>query len=296
MTIPSEDLTHIKNVVFAGGGNRCFWQAGFWSVVAPRTGLAPQHVVSVSAGAALSCAILADRIEPALDATCAAMARNPKNQYWNHLFDGGSVFPHAAIYRAIMLEVLDAPAMARLQAGPDNHIALARPPAWLPARLATAAGMAAYQLEKQLFHPLHPRAGQILGFRPEYVSAQSCPDSETLANLVMASSCTPPFTPLCDWQGRPALDGGFVDNVPVAGVSPSSGDTLVLLSRPYGALPTVPGRLYVQPSSPVPVSAWDYTHPDRVRRTFQQGKHDGELFLWHYFSLNRSSSLCPVAG
>ncbi|NJN40338.1 MAG: patatin-like phospholipase family protein, partial [Gammaproteobacteria bacterium] len=34
------------NVVFAGGGNRCLWQAGFWSEAAPRLGLIPQRIAA----------------------------------------------------------------------------------------------------------------------------------------------------------------------------------------------------------------------------------------------------------
>lgn len=38
-------------VVFCGGGNRCFWQAGFWEVVVAETGCMPKRVLAVSAGA-----------------------------------------------------------------------------------------------------------------------------------------------------------------------------------------------------------------------------------------------------
>jgi predicted acylesterase/phospholipase RssA len=38
-------------VVFAGGGNRCYWQGGFYEAAAPRLGLAPALVVGASAGA-----------------------------------------------------------------------------------------------------------------------------------------------------------------------------------------------------------------------------------------------------
>jgi hypothetical protein len=38
-------------IVFAGGGNRCYWQGGFYEAVAPRLGLAPKLVVGASAGA-----------------------------------------------------------------------------------------------------------------------------------------------------------------------------------------------------------------------------------------------------
>ena len=37
-------------VAFAGGGNRCYWQGGFWEAAAPLLGLKPGMVVGVSAG------------------------------------------------------------------------------------------------------------------------------------------------------------------------------------------------------------------------------------------------------
>jgi predicted acylesterase/phospholipase RssA len=38
-------------VVFAGGGNRCYWQGGFYEAAAPRLRLNPKLVVAASAGA-----------------------------------------------------------------------------------------------------------------------------------------------------------------------------------------------------------------------------------------------------
>ena len=38
-------------VVFAGGGNRCYWQGGFWEAASPLLGLRPGTLVGVSAGA-----------------------------------------------------------------------------------------------------------------------------------------------------------------------------------------------------------------------------------------------------
>ena len=286
----SPDLSHIRQVVFAGGGNRCFWQAGFWSVVAPRTGLKPVRAAAVSAGAALGCAIFADRIEAALELTCRAMAANPSNRYWGNLWKSDPVFPHAPIYRGILLDALDETALRHLHQGPELKVEITRFPRWLGAAGAVLLGLGAYQLEKHLFHPVHPSWGPHLGFRPEFVPVTHCEDRETLANLILASSCTPPFTPLIRWRDRPALDGGLVDNVPVAGVDARE-PTLVLLTRPYRNLPQQPHRLYVQPSRPVPVSAWDYTNPDAVTATFEQGKTDAEAFLRQWPSLSITTEL-----
>ncbi|WP_410211826.1 hypothetical protein [Aquirhabdus sp.] len=69
-------------------------------------------------------------------------------------------------------------------------------------------------------------------------------------------------------QGKAILDGGVVDNVPIAGLDPTPEPVLVLLSRMYPNRPTQfslndqgQKRLYVQPSSPIPVKSWDYTRP-----------------------------------
>ena len=62
---------------------------------------------------------------------------------------------------------------------------------------------------------------------------RGCASPQALADLVLASSCTPPFTPLLAQGGCPALDGGLTDNVPVAAVERADGPTLVLLARRY---------------------------------------------------------------
>ncbi|MGI9024564.1 MAG: patatin-like phospholipase family protein [Burkholderiaceae bacterium] len=44
-----------EQVVFAGGGNRCWWQAGWWDVVAPAISLKPRVIAGVSAAAPTAC-------------------------------------------------------------------------------------------------------------------------------------------------------------------------------------------------------------------------------------------------
>ena len=82
----------------------------------------------------------------------------------------------------------------------------------------------------------------------------------------MASATVPPIMPILRIGGRIALDGGFVDNVPVeplAAVERAGGRTLVLLTRRYDALPEVPGRIYVQPSEPIAGQAVRHHRPRR---------------------------------
>ena len=110
--------------------------------------------------------------------------------------------------------------------------------------------------------------------------ARACETAEELADLVIASSATPPFTPVGAFRDRRLLDGGLVDNVPafVAEHDPAVRRNLVLLTRQYpdevvGRRGT---RLYVAPSEPVPVSRWDYTRPDLIEETVALGERDAD--------------------
>lgn len=268
-----------EKIVFAGGGNRCFWQAGFWDAVSGEMPLEPNHIASVSAGSAISCAILAGKVYETLEITKEVMSTNPKNRYLENIFKSEPIYPHSKLYRDIILRALDEASLARIKRGPANHILLARIPKWLGPRSAVAIGIGAYQLEKHLLHPVHPRLGRMLGFRSEFIPAAECQDVNALADLILCSSCTPPFTPVMYHRQKPVLDGGMVDNVPVHGLDTFAGSTLVLLSRPYQKLPVIKDRLYVQPSRKVDVESWDYTRPDSIQKTFELGKQDGMAFL-----------------
>ena len=278
MSTTTPTTTPIQSVVFAGGGNRCFWQAGLWSVAAPALGFAPTVVAGVSAGATIACLLLSGGAEAALSAFERATAENPRNLYPLRPLSGESAFPHHAMYRRAILESIDDAALGRLHAGPDVRVTLARPPRWAGPRLAVAVGFGAYELEKALSGPVHPVFGRRVGFRSEVISVSSCATPDALADLLIASSCTPPFTPVVVRGDRPALDGGLVDNVPVDALDAEPGPTLVLLTRRYPAdrIPTVAGRAYLQPSESIPVNKWDYTSPERIRATWDLGRRDGE--------------------
>jgi predicted acylesterase/phospholipase RssA len=266
--------------VFAGGGNRCFWQAGFWSEAAPSLGLGRslRRVAATSAGAAIACVLLAGRLREGLAHFRSAVAANPRNVYPGNVLHGRRIFPHADMYRRALLAVIDRDALERLHAGPEVLVPVTRAPRWLGVRAAFAVAGLAEALEHVARPSVHPVLARRLGFAAEYVSVRSCPSPEALADLVLASSCTPPFTPALAHGGRPALDGGIADNVPAAAVEAGDGPTLVLLTRRFARLPVHPGRTYVQPSAAVPVSAWDYTAPDAIQAAFDLGRRDGARY------------------
>lgn len=268
-------------VAFAGGGNRCYWQGGFWDAAAPALGLAPRMVVGVSAGAWSACYSMLGFGRKVHEMVAAGCSRGIRNVDWAAMRLGKPLFPVSSLYLELITTVLGHGEFERLKTGPEILIGLARSPRLLPMPIAVPLGIVTYQIEKKWRAPVHPRAGRVLGFRPEFVSVRDVPTIEDLVALLMASASVPPFMPVGRVGGRAALDGGLVDNVPVEplrAVEAEGGRTLVLLSRRYKAFPAVAHRTYVQPSEPVPVGQFDITKPDGIRRAYEIGLRDGEAF------------------
>lgn len=267
-------------VVFAGGGSRCLWQVGFWEVVSGAMGLRPRRVAAASAGAAMACIVFAGKTQETLERFKEATARNRRNVYPSNLFGDAPVFPHYGMYRGTILDAVDTATLRALHEGPDIRVLLSRPSRRMGPRLAAAAGILGYMVERYLKDPVHPSFGKRLGFTPRVVSVRECATVDELADLILASSCTPPFTPLLTWRGEPVLDGGLVDNVPVSILDGSEEPTLVLLTRKYdpARIPRVPNRTYVQPSRPIPISKWDYTNPEGLQEAYDLGRADGTAF------------------
>ena len=187
------------------------------------------------------------------------------------------------------MSVLDETAMQNIAQGPEIRVLLAVPPPQCGPQLATLLGIGSYTLEKHLRKPMHPTWSQKLGFRALTIKAQNTKNAHQLADLILQSSCTPPFLPIFHRNGHPVLDGGLVDNVPVFTVADIPGPMLVLLTRRYPAnrLPKIPGRVYFQPSKTPPISRWDYTDPDGLQAAYDLGCRDADSFLkllkrhWH---------------
>lgn len=269
------------SLVLAGGGCRCFWQIGFLQVVSDPLDLRPAQVAAVSAGSAMACMYYSDAVDEGVAYFTDRVTQNQRNVYPANVLGQTPVFPHEEIYRATILHACNDEAFVRLQQGPDVRVLLSRPPGWLGSVGGVAVGFLAYEVEKLLAPSVHPELARQIGFTSDVVSIRTCRTPGELAQLILQSSCTPPFTPMYERGGSPVLDGGLVDNVPVSALTSQASRTLVLLTRRYAAevLPRTSGRIYVQPSDDIPVDKWDYASPDRVRETLDLGRRDGESFL-----------------
>lgn len=282
-------------VVLAGGGNRCWWQAGFWHVLNEYIPQEPKRVVAISAGAATACLLYArpgqEGAQWGLDYYAKALADVHQNANWGNLFGSEPVFPHHRLYRAALTNILGE-GFARLKAAPEIMVGLSQIPPWLGPKSAVALGLAIYNLEKYFKKSLHPVLGKKLGFQRIFVSAQACQDLEKLVELILQSSCTPPFTPVMRRNGLTVLDGGLFDNVPIDGLLRSSPgekpqEALVLLTRRYPYpdyfVRELPGlRLsYVQPRSPIKISSWDYSQQALMPLAYQQGREDAKNAIFN---------------
>jgi predicted acylesterase/phospholipase RssA len=268
-------------VVFAGGGNRCYWQGGFYEAAAPRLGLLPKLVVGASAGAFAAVYSLLGSGPDVRARVYSGAGPHLKNfdiAAWRR---GEPLCPVGPMYAALLGFTIDAAALARLNAITDLKIAVTRLPRGLPPVAGALLGIGAYQLEKHLLHPVHPRFGRALGFRAEFISARDLHDIGEMHSVLLASSGVPPFIAVTRVNGAPAFDGGLVDNVPVEPLAPveaAGGRTLVLLTRVYRNVPKVAGRTYVQPSEKITLSQFDITNPDGIRAAYELGLRDGAAF------------------
>lgn len=267
---------------FAGGGNRCYWQNGVYEVLAERFDLKPSLVVGASAGAWQAVVALLGIGAQVLPKIVAGCDGSVPNIDWRRRHISHDLFPVGALYRSLMEFFVDDQALKKLQAKARVLVAVSRIPRGLPTLLAPVVGIAAYQIEKHLFGPVHPRFGRALGFKAEFLPVTAMVHGRELIDCLIASAGVPPFMPIMRPNGRVALDGGLVDNVPVTPlteIEAQGGKTLVLLSRLYRNLPIVKGRTYIQPSERIRTGQFDITDGEGIAAAHDLGRHDGAAFV-----------------
>lgn len=269
-------------LAYAGGGNRCYWQGGFYETVAPEIGLKPRRVVGASAGAGAmlyNALGLGPAVREILREACTGRTSEVD---WAAFRRGGRLFPVAEMYRSMLTSLFTPERLAALKGQADFLIAISRPPRFWPLPVITTIGIGAYQLEKRFRRPVHPTVGRKLGFRPDLIRIADCTDPEQLVDALMASAAVPPFMPAGNISARAALDGGLVDSAPawaLAEMEAAGEQTLVLLTRPFAEVPQVPNRTYVRPSQVIPVSQFTIRNWEGIRFAYELGVKDGEAFL-----------------
>jgi len=286
--IAASALPDIDTLVFAGGGNRCWWQAGVVSHLQQTGWQLPRQLVGTSAGAAVATACMTEHgPQPALDACLRLYAANPRVLDWRGLARLKLRFAHQHIYPAWVQSFLHPGSFAQLLASPSRlRVGLTRPARGLGMAGSIVAGTLAYVVDKHLWHSIHPRLPRLIGLRQDFADLHDCRTVADAQTLLSAAAAAPPFMSSQQVGGASAIDGGFTDNAPIPAQSAAEkARTLVLLTRHYPKLPLLfcwRGRVYWQPSQRVPVSTWDCTPRTTVREAHALGEQDGlRLFRRH---------------
>ena len=281
-------------VVFAGGGSRCWWQAGFWDAVHARIELRPRLVAGVGAGAAMACLLHATATGRALAWYERALAGADGQWRWgNLLHPGRHVMPYEALHRKALRALFGGDRFRDLMwTAPEIRVQFARLPAGGHPAWLTARGLANLAFDR-VADPRVPTPGaRRHGLRPEQRRIQDCQSRRELVDLLMAAASLPPLTSLGRIGNTPVLDGGLL-GVPVDAVADVPGSTLVLLTRHHRNLAPVfarDGRVYVQPSRPIGIAAWDQRSARRFRIAYDLGVADADAFL-RVFAFDRAPEL-----
>lgn len=281
-------------VIFAGGGSRCWWQAGFWDAVHHRIELRPRLIAGVGAGAAMACLLHATATGRVLAWYERALSSDDGQWHWGNLLRPGQrVMPHEAIHRKALHALLGGDRFRDLMwTAPEIRVQFARLPAGGHPAWLTARGLARLALDRPADPRLPTPGVRRQGLRPEQRRIQDCQSERELVDLLIAAASLPPFTSLGRIGDSPVLDGGLL-GIPVDAVADVPGSTLVLLTRHYRDLAPVfarDGRLYVQPSRPIGIAAWDHSSARRFRIAYDLGVADADAFL-SVFALDRAPEL-----
>ncbi|WP_298434621.1 patatin-like phospholipase family protein [uncultured Jannaschia sp.] len=267
--------TDYAQLVFSGGGLRCFWHGGWMAAAFEAVSFAPERITGVSGGALSAAAWLAGNEHRLFDRFARALRQTDTNATLGDLDAADGRSPHQRVYEAIVADVIDRDAQARIADGPafqisvattgDSHAALLR---------ALSAGLL-YQAEQAVAPTPRPRLSGAAGVEQRLIDARRAARDGTLVDLIRMAATVPPAFRPDDWEGEPIYDGGMVDKAPMP--SPDRGRTLVLLTKRFGDLPDDDDRIeYVQPSQPVlSGSKLDFTDPDLLREAWEQGSEDG---------------------
>ena len=272
-------------VVFAGGGHRCWWQAGFWEVLRAEIELRPRVIGVVSMGAFMACLVHANDTRRALAWYERELAGVRSNMAWVNLFRKDEpLFRQGGIYRKAMRALLGGEHFRQLMwQAPEIRVACAVAPAALSDRQLDRLGWREARRDARLVPAsLHAKPERAEIFVPLVKRLQDCRTEREMCDLLQASSAYPPLVPAVEFEGERVVTGELVDPVPVDLVADVPGQTLVLTTRTYNRKTPVfamEGRIYVQPSAPVPVASWDFTSARRFQQTYELGRQDAEAFL-----------------
>jgi predicted acylesterase/phospholipase RssA len=279
-----KDLSDFDVLAFAGGGNRCFWQAGVVACFFDQGLPIPATLTGTSAGAAMAASCMTIGPKAALESCISLFAENRRMFHWQGLARMKLQYSHQKTYPDWIASIINTDTFARFKQSKRNLlVAVTRPSKLLGKHCSIVAATLAYIVDKKIAHSIHPRLPQYLGLRQQFYDLHQCASAHEAQTLLNASAAAPPLTHPVLLDGQWAFDGGYMDNAPVPRqYAEGQARTLVLLTRHYPDHLEVfrkGGCVYWQPSRKVPVSTWDCTDKSTVADAFELGYADAQRRL-----------------
>ncbi len=266
-------FSDIEQLVFSGGGIRCFWHGGFLSGLGDKADLAPKRVSGASGGALSAAAWIGGRERDLKMLMTEAFRINDANYDRRR----SNFTPHQEIYRAVVETTLDEAAIEAIAEGPEYEVSLSCPPKHMSARLSAVFYGILYKLDQALRSTPHLILPRRAGLGEVCVDARQAARDGKLVDLICAAATIPPVFDVPEWEGDRVLDGGLLDKAPLP--KDDHGKTLVLMTSIYENLPQSDRCTYIQPTREVAADKIDFSDASKVTRTWEQGEADARQWL-----------------
>ena len=131
------NFSNIQTLAFAGGGNRCWWQAGLLTHLQAYGARLPASLVGTSAGAAIAASLLTGSTATALQACQRLYAANAQVFDWRGLTRFQLNFAHQTVYPAWLTAFVNEGNFKALQSASSRLlVAVTRPARGLAWRAA----------------------------------------------------------------------------------------------------------------------------------------------------------------
>lgn len=216
--------------------------------------------------------------------------KNPANFYLSRLFKGERVFPHEEMYRKTIRFGIDFQKIVKSGIKVFIHTLKAIPKEdslrnkFRLARLIAETAKAFLEDERDKKRGLNTgRMQRILrkwNMREVLFTEKDFDDEKTVEQIILNSSSVPPVVSVQSHGNEYYFDGGLTNNLLLEAFPPDK-KTIGVYYEPttiVGKDPKLLERCYLQtPSEPLPITSFDYTDPNGVRKAYELGKRDARL-------------------
>ncbi|MCL8265827.1 patatin-like phospholipase family protein [Leptospira weilii] len=273
----------------AGGGCKAFYGLGFGHEI-KSWGLRFREVSGVSAGAAMVLCLICGDEEECVSFFENIVRKNPANFYLSRLFKGERVFPHEEMYRKTIRFGMDFQKIVKSGIKVFIHTLKAIPKEdslrnkFRLARLIAETAKAFLEDERDKKRGLNTgRMQRVLrkwNMKEVLFTEKDFDDEKAVEQIILNSSSVPPVVSVQSHGNEYYFDGGLTNNL-LLEVFPPDKKTIGVYYEPttiVGKDPKLLERCYLQtPSEPLPITSFDYTDPNGVRKAYELGKRDARL-------------------